>query len=83
MQHCASAPRGNADCLLGVCSVVPLHHAVMLIVYLGYAALRRCSKHAVMLIAYLRYAALRRCSKHAVMLIVYLGYAALRRCTTR
>jgi hypothetical protein len=26
-----------------VCTVAPLHHAVMLIVYLGYAALRRCT----------------------------------------
>jgi hypothetical protein len=34
--------RGVAACLLRVCSVAPLHHAVMSIVYLGYAALLGC-----------------------------------------
>jgi hypothetical protein len=28
MQRCAAAPRGNVDCLLGVCSIAPLHRVV-------------------------------------------------------
>jgi hypothetical protein len=28
MHRCAAAPRGYVDCLLGVCSIAPLHHAV-------------------------------------------------------